>query len=217
MTERTASSERSAHADLLQLRGGDERAFLRLVQRYHASMVRVAMGFCGCHAIAEEVAQEAWVGVLAGLATFEGRSSLQSWIFRILVNRAKTRGERERRSVPMSSLQQDAEEAEPTLGAERFHHGSHPRWAGNWSVPPEHWAETRLVSAETLAVVSSAIDALPPVQRQVISLRDIEGMSSEETCELLGLSEANQRVLLHRARTRVRATIESYMKAGTAS
>jgi RNA polymerase sigma-70 factor (ECF subfamily) len=202
---------------LMMLRAGDERAFLALVGRYHGSMVRVALGFVSSQAVAEEVAQEAWLGVLSGLAAFEGRSSLKSWIFRILTNCAKTRGQRERRSVPMSALGQEDEGAGPSVEPERFFDSSHPRWAGHWIVPPEHWAENRLVSAETLEVVGRAIETLPLAQRQVISLRDVEGMSAEETCALLGLSEANQRVLLHRARSRVRGLIESYMKAETAS
>jgi len=213
--EQAPASERSVGDDVLpRLLAGDEAAFLALVERYHGSMVRVARGFVASEAVAEEVAQEAWVGVLSGLATFEGRSSLKSWIFRIVTNCAKTRGQRERRSVPISALAQEETSGGPSVEPERFFDSSHPRWAGNWSVPPERWAEERLVSIETIEVVSRAIDELPPVQKQVISLRDVEGLTAEEACELLGLSEANQRVLLHRARSRVRSAVEQYMKAG---
>jgi RNA polymerase sigma-70 factor (ECF subfamily) len=198
--------------DLLRL--GNEQAFLTLVQRYHGSMLRVALTFVSSRAVAEEVTQEAWVGVLDGLANFEGRSSLKSWIFRILTNCAKTRGQRERRTVPLSSLGPDGEGGEPSVSAERFLDDAHSRWAGHWAVPPQQWQDGRLLAKETIDVIARAVAELPDVQRQVITLRDVEELTAEETCALLNLSEANQRVLLHRARSRVRASIESYMTSG---
>jgi len=190
------------------LRSGDHAVFLGLVERHHDAMVRVARGHVPSDAVAEEVAQEAWLGVLSGLGGFEGRSSLKAWIFRILINCAKGRGQRERRSVPFSALAGEDEPAEPAVAPERFFDESH-RWAGHWATPPELWPEARLLSIETLGLVKRAIDTLSRDQREVITLRDVEGWSAEEVCEALGLSEANQRVLLHRARSRVRRAIEA--------
>ncbi len=196
------------------LRGGDERAFALLIDRYHASLVRLASVYVRDRAVAEEVAQETWLGVVRGIDRFQGRSSLKTWIFRILTNIAKTRGERERRTVPFTSLASFDDENEPSVAPERFLEASHPVWPGHWASPPTSWEEIperRLASAETLAVIRDAIDALPPLQAQVISLRDVEGWTSEEVCDLLGLSEVNQRVLLHRARSKVRRVLEDYL------
>jgi RNA polymerase sigma-70 factor (ECF subfamily) len=192
------------------LRAGDERAFLRLVGRHHAAMVRLAAAHVGSAAVAEEVAQETWLAVLRGIDGFEGRCSLRSWIFRILVNRARTRGALEHRSVPLSSFD-DPETGEPAVDPGRFLDESHPRWPGHWARAPEPWGDERLVARETLERVRQAIDALPPAQRRVILMRDVEGLTSEETCLALELSEGNQRVLLHRARARVRAALEGYL------
>ena len=200
-------------AELLEaLRRGDETAFARLIDRYHASLVRLAMSYVATKEQAEDVVQETWLGVLNGIDRFEGRSSLKTWIFRILVNRAKTKGVRERRSVPFSSLEGDGDEKEPSVDPSRFQEGT--RWAGYWSAPPESWEgipEDRLLSGETRMVVDDAIALLPPMQRAVITLRDVRGFTSQEACEVLGLSEANQRVLLHRARSKVRARLEEYL------
>jgi RNA polymerase sigma-70 factor (ECF subfamily) len=187
------------------LRAGDDSAFLVLVNRHHASMVRVATLYVGSRAEAEEVAQEAWVGVLKGLHLFEGRSSLQSWIFRILVNCAKARGIRESRSVPLSSLASGDEE-EAAVPAERFQ--DHGVWTGHWSQPPSVWSDEQVASAELATLAREGIEELPPSQREVMTLRDVEGWESHEVCELLEISEANQRVLLHRARSKVRAYVE---------
>jgi RNA polymerase sigma-70 factor (ECF subfamily) len=167
--------------------------------------------------VAEEVVQEAWLGVLKGLDGFQGRSSLRTWIFRILVNTAKTRGQRERRSVPFSSLWSPEPGDEPAVDPERFRPAGDP-WAGGWLSPPADWAdvpEDRLLSKETLARVREAIDALPPNQREVIRLRDVLGWTSREVVEALEISETNQRVLLHRARSRVRRALEGYLEEGT--
>src|SRR5919109_1235264 len=195
------------------LRAGDEGAFAALVQEYHASLVRVARTYVSTLAAAEEVAQETWVGVLNGLDRFEGRSSLRTWIFRILTNIAKTRAQRDRRTVPFASLEDESGAGEPSVDPERFRPAS-DRWAGHWKSYPDRWdelPEERLVADETLARVQEAIDGLPPVQRQVITMRDVEGCSSEEVCSALELSETNQRVLLHRARSKVRQALEAYL------
>jgi RNA polymerase sigma-70 factor (ECF subfamily) len=205
----------AADEELLEgLRRGDEAAFMALVERYHASLVRVAMSFVSTRAAAEDVAQETWLAVLQGIDRFEGRSALKTWIFRILVNRAKTRGVRDARSVPFSSMVAEAEAEGPSVEPERFTdepHGS----PGAWSAPPAQWGgEERALARETREVIRSAIDELPPAQRTVISLRDVEGLGSDEVCELLDLSAGNQRVLLHRARTKVRRALESYFASG---
>ncbi len=191
-----------------RLRAGDERAFMELVAAYQPAMVRLARTFVPSEAVAEEVAQETWLGVLNGLDRFEGRSSLKTWIFRILVNRARTRGERESRTVPFSSLERDDDEHGPTVDPDRF------RDDGFWGAPPRAWEgqpEDRLLSAETRRVIRDAIDMLPPAQRRVIGLRDVEGLSAQEVVELLDLTEVNQRVLLHRARAKVRQALEDYL------
>jgi RNA polymerase sigma-70 factor, ECF subfamily len=197
------------------LRSGNEGAFVSLIDRYHASMLRLAMVFVSSQAVAEEVVQESWMGVLQGLKGFEGRSSLKTWIFRILTNRAKTRAQREGRSVPFSSLPEfDSDLPEPAVEPDRFR-GPDQQWPGHWVSFPRSWdeiPEERILSQETLTRIQEAIDALPPGQREVITLRDIEGWPSDETCNLLGVSEANQRVLLHRARSRVRRALERYFE-----
>jgi RNA polymerase sigma-70 factor (ECF subfamily) len=181
-----------------RLRAGDEEAFAALVDHHHASMVRLALGYVRSRAVAEEVAQEAWLGLLRSLHGFEGRSSLRTWLFRIVVNRAISAGIHERRHLPV-----DDNELEDQNG--RF---SKDGW---WVTPPAHWADEAIerVTARKLAErVDQLIDDLPPGQRQVVTLHDVEGLSSAEVCEILGISEGNQRVLLHRARTRLRRELE---------
>jgi len=192
------------------LRRGDEAAFAALVDMLGPSMLRVAQLYVRTRAVAEEVVQEAWLGVLKGLDRFEGRSSLKTWIFRILTNIAKTRGEREGRSVPFSSLA--AEETDgPSVDPERFL-APGELLGGNWSSPPPPFPEERLLAAETRARIEAAIAELPANQRAVITLRDVEGFGSEDVCNVLDLSETNQRVLLHRARSKVRAALEDYLE-----
>ncbi|HEY0738257.1 MAG TPA: sigma-70 family RNA polymerase sigma factor [Herpetosiphonaceae bacterium] len=197
---------------LAALRSGDERAFVMLVEQYHMSLVRLAQTYVSSYAVAEEVAQETWLGVLQGLHRFEERSSLKTWLFHILTNRAKTRGQREGRSIPFSDLWHiDDEPSEPAVEPERFR-AAEP-WLGHWASPPQRWnhvPEERLLSQETRAHIDAAIAALPSTQRLVVMLRDIEGLSSGEVCDMLGVTESNQRVLLHRARSRVRAALEQY-------
>jgi len=197
---------------LRDLRDGDEASFALLVERYHSSLTRLARVYVRDRAVAEEVVQETWLGVIRGIERFEGRSSLKTWIFRILANTAKTRGERERRTIPFSALDGNRHQ-EAAVEPERFLDSDHPRWAGHWATPPASWdgiPEERLVAKETRACIDEAIDLLPTAQAQVISLRDVEGWSSEEVCALLGLSEGNQRVLLHRGRSKVRSSLERY-------
>jgi RNA polymerase sigma-70 factor, ECF subfamily len=194
------------------LRAGDEEAFAALVREYHPSLVRVARMYVSSQAAAEEVAGETWLAVVKGLPRFEGRSSLRTWIFRILTNIAKTRAKRDGRTLPFSALQDPARVPEPAVDADRFLDPEHPRWPGHWAARPEPWPEDALLAAETRERLAEAIEALPATQRAVISLRDIEGWTSEEVRNALDLSETNQRVLLHRARSKVRAALESYLE-----
>jgi RNA polymerase sigma-70 factor (ECF subfamily) len=193
------------------LRNGDEDAFQRVVREWHAPLLRVAQIFTPSRAVAEEVVQEAWLRVLGALDRFEGRSSLKTWVFRILVNTAKTRAQREGRTIPFSALQDAWRVPEPAVDADRFLPDDHPQHPGGGAVPPRELPEERLLAAETRERLSAAIEALPPSQRAVISLRDVEGWTSEEVRNALDLSEVNQRVLLHRARARVRQAIEDYL------
>lgn len=205
-------------ADELQLiaalRRGDEAAFETLIGRYHTALLRLAMMYVPSRAVAEEVVQETWLGVLQGLARFEGRSSLKTWLFRILTNRAKTRGQRESRSVPFADLATaETERDEPAVGLDRFQ-GPGQADPGWWASYPRAWSgapEQRLLAQETQGVVDQAIAALPPAQREVIRLRDVEGRPADEVCNILNITETNQRVLLHRARSKVRRALEQYM------
>ena len=193
------------------LRAGDEEAFRSIVREWHSSMLRVAQIFVPTRALAEEVVQETWLRVLRALDTFEGRSSLKTWVFRILVNTAKTRAQREGRVIPFSSLHDPARVPEAAVEPERFLPDDHERHPGGWSSPPRHLPEERLIAAETRQAIAAAIEALPASQRAVISLRDVEGWSSEEVRNALDITEVNQRVLLHRARARVRQALEDYL------
>jgi RNA polymerase sigma-70 factor (ECF subfamily) len=193
------------------LRMGDEAAFVELMREYGAGMLRVALMYVSSRAVAEEVVQEAWLGVLKGIGRFEGRSSLKTWLFRIVANTAKTRGVRESRSIPFSSLGGDGGD-EPTVDPDRFL-GSGERFPGHWAVPPQAWApESQLLSQEAMDVIDREIDRLPPAQRAVITMRDVQGFTAEEVCNALDLTETNQRVLLHRARAKVRGALEEYMR-----
>jgi len=188
------------------LRAGDRAAFELLLDRYGAAMLRVARTYVATAEAAEDVVQETWLGVVRGIDRFEGRSSLKTWIFRILANRARTRGSRDARSVPFSSLGDD-QRPEPAVERERF--ASDGRWAGHWMVPPGPLPEESVLGRELRASLDGVIDLLPPRQRAVLVLRDVEGLSAAEACEVLGLSDANHRVLLHRARCRVRSHLET--------
>ena len=201
--------------ELDALRMGDEQAFMALVERYHSSLLRVAQIWVSSRSVAEEVVQETWLAVLKGIGRFEGRSSLKTWIFRILANTAKTRAVREGRTIPLSALQAPGLVPEPAVSPDRFRDPEDPSWPGHWASHPAAWdelPEKRLETIETRAQIEKAIEALPAAQRAVISLRDIEGWGSEEVCNALQLSETNQRVLLHRARSKVRAALEEYLE-----
>lgn len=189
------------------LRGGDERAFETLVDRYHGSLVRIAMIYVGNRAAAEDVAQETWLAVLKGVERFEGRSSLQTWIFRILTNRAKTRGERDRRQVPISPI---GDVDDPEVPLDRFLPADDPYRPWAWATPPRAWPEERLLRRETMERLGAAIACLSPIQQAVMLLRDVEGFSAGEVAAALEVSAANERVLLHRARSRVRRELEGY-------
>ncbi|MFP4438412.1 MAG: RNA polymerase sigma factor [Chloroflexaceae bacterium] len=199
---------------VVALRAGDETAFTALHDQYHAAMIRLAQLYVSSQAVAEEVVQETWVGVLRGLERFEGRSSLKTWIFRILVNRARTRGAREGRSITFSDLwHQDIDPVEAMAELERYPADAVTR-RYSWTASAQGYAgrpEEHFLSKETCTCIQEAIAALQPSQRTVITLRDIEGWSSAEVCTSLGISESNQRVLLHRARTRVRRTVEAFL------
>lgn len=196
-----------------RLRSGDEAAFIELIDRYGASMLRVAGMHVRDRAVAEEVVQETWVAVLNGIDRFEGRSSLKTWIFRILSNRAKTRGEREGRSVPFSAIAttEATADSEPAVDADRFLGADANQWPYHWSAPPRPWTQEKVIERETLGVLTGAIEELPDSQREVIRLRDVEGWSADEVADALELTAVNQRVLLHRARSRVRAALEAYL------
>jgi RNA polymerase sigma-70 factor (ECF subfamily) len=206
-----------AEADILdRLRDGDERAFAELISTYTPALLRVAMAHVRTRAVAEEVVQETWLGVLRGLDRFESRSSLKTWIFRILTNIAITRGVKESRSLPFSSLaEREAERPEELVDPSRFFPADHERWPHHWALAPTRWdtPEAGLLARETRDCILRAVEGLPPAQRTVITLRDIEGWPSEEVCEALGVSDGNQRVLLHRARSKVRAAVEDHFGA----
>lgn len=193
---------------LMALRDGDEAAFMAAVAAWGPGMLRLARAHLPTDALAEEVVQEAWLGILRGLDGFEGRSALKTWAFRIVTNIAKTRGTREARSVPFSSAQPESEDR-PAVDPDRFQ-GQGDRYPGGWAAFPAPFPEERLAEAETRDAALKAIAALPPRQREVIVLRDVEGFSAEEACNALALAETNQRVLLHRARSKVRNALESH-------
>jgi RNA polymerase sigma-70 factor (ECF subfamily) len=189
-----------ADAELVaRLRAGDEQAFVALVARHHAAMLRVAGSFVPNAAIAEEVVQDTWLGVLRGIDGFEGRSSFRTWLLRILVNRARSTGVREHRSVAVG-------DAGPAVDRSRFDA------SGAWMSPPQHWVEDsddRLLAEGLADQLQAALDELPARQREVVVLRDVDGLSGREVCDVLEISEANQRVLLHRGRSHLRQALES--------
>ncbi len=208
-----ATAPPSAEGSLLDaLRGGDERAFASLIDQHTPAMLRLAQLYVPTRAIAEEVVQETWLAVVRGLGSFEGRSSLRTWIFRILLNKAKSSGLAERRNLPLDDLDGGDLEGLPVVDPARF--AGLPR--GYWSSPPNHWdelPEDRLLARETLAVVERAMEGLSRGQQAVFELRDLQHWTATEVCEALGITEANQRVLLHRARGRMRTAIEEYFDA----
>lgn len=194
------------------LRAGDERVFADLVDRYSPGMLAVARRYVGSREVAEDVVQDTWIALLTGLDRFEGRASLRTWLFRVLVNIAKTRGVREKRTTPFDA---SVDGSSPTVPPDRFQSGG-DRWPGHWVRFPAPWVdspERSLLAAETLALVRAELDRLPEQQRLVVAMRDVEGYASDEVCALLELSAVNQRVLLHRGRARLRAALADYFEA----
>jgi RNA polymerase sigma-70 factor, ECF subfamily len=199
-----------------RLRKGDEAAFGWLLDHYDGRLRRLARTFVATPSAADEVVQETWLAVVEGIDRFEQRSSLKTWIYRILMNKARTRGVRDKRSVAFSAIADDGSNhgLGPTFAPDRFLPPDHPEWPGHWASPPPAWDELpqeRLAARETLEQVGAAIAALPPLHRQVITLRDVEQWSSEEVCTILDITAANQRVVLHRARAKVREALECYL------
>jgi RNA polymerase sigma-70 factor (ECF subfamily) len=198
---------------LAALRAGDERAFRDLFARSYPMLKRVARTYVASEAVAEEIVQETWMAIVTGIDRFEGRSALGTWIFSILTNQARTHSAREKRAVPFSCIAlSDAEE--PAVDPDRFQKDDEA-WPGHWATPPRPWQkpERRLLSLEARNHLKTALAQLPDRQRMIVALRDVEGHSAEEVCELLGLSQENQRVLLHRGRARLRAALEEYLAA----
>jgi RNA polymerase sigma-70 factor (ECF subfamily) len=212
--ERYSEQRALERALLARLRDGDEDAFMTVVDRYGSTMQRIARAYVRDDAAAEDVVQEAWLGVVRGLATFEGRGSLRGWLFTIVVNRAKTRGVRDARSVPFSALATgELERDDPAVAPDRFA-GPDATWPRHWITEPAAWGdrpEERLATREMRACIDAAIATLPPVQRTVLLLRDVAGRPTPEVCAALELTETNVRVLLHRARAKVRRALEPYL------
>ncbi len=200
------------HHTVAALRNGDEHVFRELFQRHYPMMKRVARGYVMSDAVADEVVQETWLAVVNGIDRFGERSALGTWIFSILVNQAKSHGVRERRSVPLSAVA--AQAGDPAVDPDRFQSDG-DAWPGHWATPPRPWQapERRLLSLEARDRLKSALAQLPTRQQLVVSLRDVEGFDSQEVRDLLGLSEENQRVLLHRGRSRLRAQLEAYVES----
>ena len=201
-----------------RLRAGDEGAFADIVDRWSRTMLRVARGYVSTDATAQEVVQDTWLGVIRGLDAFEGRSTLKTWVFRILVNTAKTRGVRESRTTPMSSLVLELDDDSVTVDPSRFR-GPDDQYPGGWAPHgvPQRWQgdpAREVLRGEVRSLVSSAMDALPERQRAVLLLRDVQGCDSDEVCQILELTPENQRVLLHRGRARMRASLEDYYRRG---
>ncbi len=207
-SEPRSRAVREEFALVEQLLAGDESAFRALVDRYHGRLRRLALVFLSDPATAEDVVQETWLGVLGGLRSFERRSSLQSWIFRILANRAKTCAVRDKRSLPFSALPNREREEEHAVDPTRFTD------KGTWAEPPLPWngdtPEQLLLRGEAMTLLQKALAALPANQRAVVTLRDVVEMDSGDACNILGISEANKRVLLHRARAKLRTALEQY-------
>ena len=212
------TSDRSDYPDELlvaALRAGDHDAFAWLLDRYGGPLRRLARSFVGSSATADEVVQETWLAVIEGIDRFEQRSSLKTWIYRILMHKARTRGVRDKRSIPFSAVVGEGDLG-PTFPVDRFLPPDHPRWPGHWAAEPPAWEglpPERLEARETVEWVRAAIDQLPTVHKLVITCRDVEGWSSAEVCDLLDLTPANQRVVLHRARAKVRSALEDYFSA----
>jgi RNA polymerase sigma-70 factor, ECF subfamily len=216
-TERTGPEGWTGEDKVIEgLRQGEESAFVFLIDRYTTVMTRIALMYVADAATAEEIVQDTWIAVLEGIGRFEGRSSLKTWIFKILTNKAKTRGEQEARNLAFSAWETLDEADEPAVDAERFRSPDAPQWPGGWADPPKPWTsapEAQVLSREIMWTLQQAIDALPDRQRTILVLNDIEGWASREVCNVFNLTETNQRVLLHRARSKVRQALECYFES----
>lgn len=204
---------------LTGLRQGDEGAFDELVTRHHSALIRMAMGYVADREVAQEVVQDTWMAVIEGLGRFQGRSSLRTWIFGIMIHKAKDRGVREKRHTNFSSFESMDEEGEETIDPSRFYQSG--EWAGHWAFPPQPWddqtPEKLLASQQAVTAMNKAIEALPRTLKDVLILRDVEGVEAKEVCEILKITETNLYVRLHRARERVRQVVEAYLEGGTAT
>ena len=200
------------------VRSGDEAVFAQLLNDWSRSMLLLARTYVSTEASAEEVVQDTWLAVIRGIERFEGRSSLRTWVYRILVNTAKKRGVRESRTVPWSSLAGGDEDRSPTVDPALFRDAD-DRYPGGWRSFPREWpsSESTVLDGEVLGQVRTAIDTLPARQRVVITLRDVIGHSSDEVCQMLDITGANQRVMLHRARAAVRACLAPYLEQAPAT
>lgn len=195
---------------IARLRQGDEGAFDELVNKHHGALIRMAMGYVADREVAEEVVQDTWMAVIQGLGRFEGRSSLRTWIFGIMIHKAKDRGVREKRHTTFSAFESFDDDGEEIVDPSRFHQSG--EWAGHWALPPQPWDEQTpeklLAGRQAVNAMERAIDALPPTLKEVLVLRDIEGVDAKEVCDILRITEMNLYVRLHRARERVRAAVE---------
>ena len=203
-----AHADRGDSALLDALRSGDDRAFGWLVDSHHDALLRIAQLYVRERSVAEEVVQETWLAVLEGIDRFEGRSSLKTWIYRILTNRAKSRAHREHRQLPFSALSDD----EPEVDEARFLPIDDPKFPQQWAAPPRSWPHERILARETVEQLRNAVAQLPAAQQVIVGLRDIDGWSADEVCMALEISPGNQRVLLHRARSRLRNALEDYFE-----
>ncbi|MGQ0696515.1 MAG: RNA polymerase sigma factor [Nitrospiraceae bacterium] len=201
---------------LARLRQGNESAFDQLVNQHHGALIRMARGYVADPGVAEEVVQDTWMAVIEGLNRFEGRSSLRTWIFGIMIHKAKDRGAREKRHTTFSAFESYDDDNEEAVDPSRFQHSG--EWAGHWAFPPHPWddqtPEKLLASQQAVNAMNRAIEALPATLKKVLILRDVEGVESKEICELLEITETNLYVRLHRARERVRAAVETYLGKG---
>jgi RNA polymerase sigma-70 factor (ECF subfamily) len=213
----TTGVQSGTDQDLIdRLRAGDEATFAGLVRDWSPAMLRLARNFVSTGQSAEDAVQDAWLGRLSGLDRFEGRASLRTWTFSILINRAKSRGIRESRTVVDLRVTEDDGNRRPTVDPKRFR-GPGDQYPGGWTpqgVPqPWHQPEKRVIARETLGLIEKALEGLPARQRIVVTMRDVQGFSADEVCDLLGLSPGNQRILLHRGRGALRAALEAYYRA----
>ena len=199
---------------LTRLRQSDEQAFDELVAKHHGALIRMAMGHVGDREVAEEVVQDTWMAVIESLDRFQGRSSLRTWIFGIMIHKAKDRGVREKRHTTFSDFEVFDDEQEDAVDPSRFHRSG--EWAGHWAFPPQPWddqtPEKLLASQQAVQAMNRAIDALPATLKDVLILRDVEGVDAQEVCEILKITETNLYVRLHRARERVRRAVETYLE-----